>query len=104
MKIFKEEDLKNIPELYSQDGKGDKAVVHIVVNIPGTEYFWLLTEYSEEEQLFYGFACLADTQNAELGYISKIELEELADNYPLKIEKVEISLKNAKTKYIFKED
>lgn len=31
MSIFKEEDLQTMPELYAQDGKGDSAIVHLVV-------------------------------------------------------------------------
>jgi hypothetical protein len=99
-KIFREDDLKDIPALYAQDGKGDKAVVHLVVQIPNTGFVWLITEFSEEEELFFGFACLNDVECAELGYISKIELEDLAKQYPLKIEAVDISLKEAKEKYI----
>lgn len=98
--LFKEEDLKCIPELYAQDGKGENATVHFVVEIPFSGFCWLLTEYSEEEDLFFGFACLNDIQYAELGYISKSELEDLAKRYSLKALKVEITLKEAKEKYI----
>lgn len=102
MKIFTEDHLKNIPELYDQDGKGNKAVVYLVVSFNSN--VWLITEYSEDENLFFGFVCLSDIQNAELGYISKIELEELSDKYPLKVEKVELSLKDAKCHFILSDD
>lgn len=99
--LFTEENLKGIPALYAQDGKGDKAVAHLAITLGNeNEYVWLITEYSEEEQLFFGFACLDDVQNAELGYISKIELEDLAKKYPLKIEKIKMRLDDAKSKYI----
>lgn len=99
-KIFREDDFVGVPALYEQDGKGDKAIVHLVVQIPYTGFVWLITEFSPEEDLFFGFACLNDLQCAELGYISKIELEDLAKQYPLTIEKVSISLKEAKAKYL----
>lgn len=98
--LFKEEDLKRMPELYTQDEKGENAIVHFVVEIPFSGFCWLLTEYSEEEDLFFGFACLNDIQCAELGYISKSELEDLGKRYSLKALKVELTLKEAKAKYI----
>lgn len=100
---FIEEQLKGIPALYEQDGKGDKTKVHLRVCIPGSGYEWLITEFDPEQELFFGFACLNDPQMAELGYISKLELEDLGEKYPLSIEKVEMELKNAKDKYIFSE-
>jgi hypothetical protein len=101
MSLFKEEQLKDIPELYAQDGKGDKAVVHLRVNL-GSNFNWLITEFSPEESLFFGFVCLnGDVESAELGYISKTELEDLSKKYFLEVEKVNISLKEAKEKWIY---
>lgn len=101
--IFRDNDLENIPALYEQDGKGDKAKVSLVVKIPYTGFVWLLTEYSKEEDLFFGYACLNDIEMAELGYISKQELEDLGKQYPLVIEKVDMTLSEAKAKYIIEE-
>ena len=102
--IFRDNDLEGVPALYEQDGKGDKAKVSLIVKIAYTGYIWLLTEYSKEEDLFFGFTCLNDIQNAELGYVSKKELEDLGRKYPLTIEKFEnLTLAEAKEKYI-KED
>lgn len=101
--IFRDNDLENIPALYEQDGKGDKAKVSIVVKVPYTGFVWLLTEYSKEEDLFFGYACLNDIEMAELGYISKQELEDLGKQYPLVIEKVDMTLSEAKAKYIIEE-
>ncbi len=100
---FTEEQLKGIPALYEQDGKGDKAKVHLRVCIPRSGYEWLITEFDPEQELFFGFACLNDPEMAELGYISKLELEELGSQYNLTVEKIEMELKNAKDKYIFSE-
>jgi hypothetical protein len=102
--IFRDNDLEGIPALYEQDGKGDKAKVSLMVKIPYTGFIWLLTEYSKEEQLFFGFCCLNDIQMAELGYVSKVELEDLGKQYPLVIEKIDMTLKEAKEKYIIEED
>lgn len=101
--IFRDSDLEGIPSLYEQDGKGERAKVSLVVKIPYTGFIWLLTEYSKEEELFFGFACLNDIQNSELGYISKNELEDLGRKYPLVIEKIDITLKEAKEKYLTEE-
>ena len=101
--IFRDNDLEGVPALYEQDGKGDKAKVSLVVKVPYTGYVWLLTEYSPEEEIFFGFCCLNDIEMAELGYVSKKELEDLGRKYPLTIEKIDMTLKEAKEKYI-KED
>lgn len=102
--IFRDNDLENIPALYSQDGKGSDAICHLKIQIAYTGYIWLLTEYSKEEDLFFGFTCLNDIQNAELGYVSKKELEDLGRKYPLTIEKFEnMTLAEAKITYILGE-
>jgi hypothetical protein len=101
--IFRDNDLENIPALYEQDGKGDKAKVSLIVKVPYTGFVWLLTEYSKEEDLFFGYACLNDIEMAELGYISKQELEDLGKQYPLVIEKIDMTLSEAKAKYIIEE-
>jgi hypothetical protein len=97
--IFTEKQLKELPALYAQDGKGENAKVFLVVKLQGG-FCWLLTEYSPEEQLFFGFACLNDIENAELGYISKVELDELGSNYPFYVDEVNMTLKEAKYAYI----
>ena len=98
MSIFTDKQLKTLPDLYSQDGLGDKAIVHLVVKLQGG-FCWLLTEYDKND-LFFGFVCLNDIQNAELGYISKAELEELGANYPFYVDEVNMTLKEAKYAYI----
>jgi hypothetical protein len=101
MSIFTKEHLERIPALYAQDGKGDKAVVHLRVSL-GTNFNWLITEFSPAESLFFGYVCLnGDVESAELGYISKTELEDLSKKYFLEVEKVNISLKEAKEKWIY---
>ncbi|KAB7889575.1 DUF2958 domain-containing protein [Poseidonibacter ostreae] len=96
---FTDEQLKGIPALYAQDGLGEeKTKVYLKVSL--RDYIWLITEYNPEEDLFFGFACLGDVEMAELGYISKIELEGIVNEYPVEVEKVDITLKEAKEKWI----
>lgn len=67
---------RGAPPLYAQDGKGYEAIVHAHYFIGGSD--WLVTEYDPDEGLAFGWACLnGDRQNAELGYVSLVELEEV---------------------------
>lgn len=70
--------LKALPRAYAQDGKGDRAIVHV-------HYFygesdWYVTEFHPDREnpaydRLYGFAILnGDTQFAEMGYQSLSEL------------------------------
>ena len=64
-----------IPALYTQDGKGKDAVVHVKLFTPYHNWTWLLLEYDPEQQLAFGFSYDAGfPQGAELGYISLQEL------------------------------
>lgn len=102
MQLFKSNHLEGIPALYEQENKGSKAKVYLRVYIPNSGYEWLITEYDKERELFFGFVSLNDPELAELGYISKIELEDLADKYKVSIKRIDIDLESAKKKYIFK--
>jgi len=64
------------PPIRSQDGKGYEATVFAHYFIGGCD--WLVTEYDPDDDLAFGWACLnGDTQNAELGYVSLAELDEV---------------------------
>lgn len=64
--------LKNAADLYSQDGKGKKAVVYLVLEgINGWK--WYITEYSKKENIAFGYVKGFED---EWGYISIEELEE----------------------------
>ena len=64
--------LKNAAELYTQDGKGKKAVVYLVLEgINGWK--WYITEYSKKENIAFGYV---KGFEEEWGYISIEELEE----------------------------
>jgi len=66
---------QDTPPLYAQDGKGYDAMVHAHYFIGSCD--WFATEYSPTEDIIFGWACLGDRQNAELGYTSLVELEEI---------------------------
>jgi hypothetical protein len=67
-----------IPALYAQDGKGDKARVHIKLFTPCGGWTWLLTEYDPKDGVAFGYAYNSqDPDCAELGYISVTELAAL---------------------------
>jgi hypothetical protein len=70
------------PPLYSQDGKGYDAVVHAHYFIGSCD--WLVTEYNPHDDLAFGWACLGDRDNAELGYVSLAEM--MSIRIPLVIE------------------
>ena len=72
------------PPIYAQDGLGYSAIVHAHYFLGGND--WLVTEYNPEEGVAFGWACLGDRQNAELGYMSMDELESIAVPVPLRVE------------------
>jgi hypothetical protein len=74
------------PPLYAQDGKGLDAITHAHYFVGGCD--WLVSEYDPADQLGFGWACLnGDRDNAELGYVSLVELEEI--RAPLLVENSE---------------
>lgn len=96
---FKKEELENIPALYSQEKKKEYQT-RVYFKAGMGNYVWLITEYSPEDEIFFAFVSLNDVQCAELGYVSKAELEDALNNYNGKIEAVDLSLKEAKEKYV----
>ena len=66
--------INNMPVTYEQDGDANDAIVYLHYFTGGCD--WWITEKDIEggiDQAF-GFACINDPQNAELGYISIREL------------------------------
>ncbi len=61
--------------LYAQDGRGKDATCFAAYTLPNG-FVWLVTEYDPVEHMAFGWACLNDPQNAELGYFSLHELNE----------------------------
>ncbi|MFF4403790.1 DUF2958 domain-containing protein [Streptomyces sp. NPDC001404] len=67
-------ELRGIPALYAQDGKGEAAIIH-------AHYFsgwgdWYMTELDHRTGEAFGWACLGgDLLNAEWGYFDIVALE-----------------------------
>lgn len=62
-------------ELYAQDGRGKDATCFAAYTLPNG-FVWLVSEYNPVDNLAFGWVCLADPQNSELGYFSLRELNE----------------------------
>lgn len=75
------EELAQVPALYSSEGVPLKEkMIYMHFFFDGCD--WYGAEYSEEEELFFGFVILnGDLENAEWGYFSLRELCELRLNF-----------------------
>lgn len=63
-------ELRGVPKLYSQDGKGDEATVFVKIFDPCGSWTWFITEWDGEDTCFG----LVKGHETELGYISLDEL------------------------------
>ena len=83
--IPSKERLAKIPKLYETEHIPLKdKMIHLHFFIGGCD--WYIAEYDSED-LFWGFACLnGDLQNAEWGYISFRELQDIRINGWLEID------------------
>ena len=70
-KLLTKELAAKLPELYSQDGKGEEAVAVVKFFSPYTGWRWYATEFDGEDT-FFG---LVEGFETELGYFSLQELE-----------------------------
>lgn len=70
------EALTKLPKLYETEGVALNDKMVIVVGYMA-KMFWLIAEYDPVNKLAFGYANLGDDQNAEFGYISVAELEEV---------------------------
>jgi hypothetical protein len=83
MKLLTQEIRKKLPPLYSQEDKGGKAVVHLKLFTPDSNWTWLATEFDGEDT-FFG---LVEGHEKELGYFSLKELESVRGALGLPIER-----------------
>jgi hypothetical protein len=79
MKLLTKKIERSLPPLYSQDGKGDDAIVRVKYFHPMSGWTWYATEYDPKTRTFFGLVVGFET---ELGYFSLDELEEAR---PLKL-------------------
>lgn len=70
--------IKDMPGIYDQDGKGDQAVAHLHYFLGDSHWYITETRVGRSVLLAFGYAILnGDDQCAELDYISIEELTEL---------------------------
>jgi len=83
MKLLTQEIRKVIPQLYSQDGKGDRAIAYVKFFTPWSNWTWYATEFDGEDT-FFGLVVGLET---ELGYFSLKELSEVTGPCGMKVER-----------------
>tara|TARA_Y100000310_G_scaffold198656_1_gene198640 strand:+ start:185 stop:523 length:339 start_codon:yes stop_codon:yes gene_type:complete len=69
------------------DGDMPETTVLLKLFTPDAQASWFLTEYNPDDRTFFGFCNLGDDQNAELGYVSRDELEALRGGLGLPVER-----------------
>ena len=79
MKLLTKEIASTLPPLYAQDGKGDKAVVHLKLFTPDSSWTWYITEGSPEKDdhdnvVDWRLFGLVDGLEREYGYVMLSEL------------------------------
>jgi len=92
MKLLPKEIREQLPPLYSQDGKGGKAVVYVKYFTPSSSWTWLVTEgepvLSESgAEIDFKFFGLVFGLEREFGYFLLSELEEVRGPIGLPIER-----------------
>ena len=92
MKLLPKELREKLPPLYSQDGKGGKAVVYTKYFTPSSNWTWLATEGEpvldeSQNEVDYKFFGLVFGHERELGYFLLSELEEVRGPMGLPIER-----------------
>ena len=92
MKLLPKEIREKMPALYSQDGKGGKAVVYTKYFTPSSSWTWLATEGEpvldeSGKEVDYKFFGLVYGHEREFGYFLLSELEEVRGPMGLPIER-----------------
>ena len=83
MKLLTQENRKQLPALYSQDGKRGEAVAYVKFFTPDSNWTWWATEFDGKDT-FFG---LVDGFEKELGYFSLSELSSAKGPMGLSIER-----------------
>ena len=92
MKLLTEEIRRKLPPLYSQDGKGGKAIAYLKLFTPDSGFTWWITEGSPTKddlgtEVDFQFFGLVEGQFKELGYVCLSELESVNGPMGLPIER-----------------
>lgn len=94
MELLTSKDIKQIPGLYEQEGKGKNALAYVKLFTPDSNFTWYITEYNADEKLCFG---LIDGFEKELGYFSLNEIEQIKGSMGLSVER-DISFQPTKLK------
>jgi len=92
MKLLPKEIREKMPALYSQDGKGGKAIVYTKYFTPSSSWTWLVLEGEpvldeSQNEVDYRFFGLVFGHEREFGYFLLSELEEVRGPMGLPIER-----------------
>jgi exonuclease III len=92
MQLLPKEIRRKLPPLYSQDGKGSKAVAYLKFFTPDSGFSWWITEGSpikdeSGKEVDFQFFGLVEGQFKELGYVNLSELEAVNGPMGLPIER-----------------
>lgn len=92
MKLLPREIRDKLPALYSQDGKGPKAVVHVKFFTPDAQWTWYATEGESVKddsgaEIDFQFFGLVDGLEKEIGYFMLSELEQVRGKMGLPVER-----------------
>ena len=92
MKLLTQEIRKKLPPLYSQEGKGSKAIAYLKLFTPDSSWTWWAVEggpITDEngEEIDFQFFGLVDGQFKELGYFNLSELESARGPMGLPVER-----------------
>ena len=92
MKLLPKEVREKMPALYSQDGKGGKAIVYTKYFTPSSSWTWLVLEGEpvldeSQNEVDYRFFGLVFGHEREFGYFLLSELEEVRGPMGLPIER-----------------
>ncbi len=84
MMLLTKKNKADLPELYSQDGKGYDAIAYVKFFTPWSNWTWYATEFDPETGRFFG---LVQGHEEELGYFMLSEFETIKGPFGLGIER-----------------
>jgi len=92
MKLLTKEIRNKLPPLYSQDGKGSKAIAYVKFFLPSGSWTWWAVEGSpvldeNHVEIDFHFFGLVDGHCKELGYFSLSELQSVRGPLGLHVER-----------------
>lgn len=82
--------------LYSQDGKGNDAVVIAKFFLPGSGFTWYVTETEKQTNGDYMFFGYVEGLDSELGYFTLSQLQNVRGRFGLRVER-DMYFNNGKT-------